>query len=252
MIHRLIIFVLISIFLTTCGIKDYKSSSRPIEHILWDSLLQNHVAIDGLVNYKGFIADSVIFNKYLTLLRNNHPNKKHWSRDERLSYWINAYNAFTVKLIVDYYPTKSIKDIKSGIPFINTVWDIKFIKIEGVAYDLNNIEHGILRPKFNEPRVHFAINCASYSCPSLRNEAYTSEKLEYQLTDQAKIFLSDIRKNKISTDEIKISKIFSWFKSDFLLEAESIQSFINQFTEVEILKKANISYYDYNWTLNDK
>ncbi len=251
MVQRLVIFVIISIFLTSCSVKDYNSSSKPIDHIIWDSLLQKHVFDDGLVDYQGFISDSIPFNKYLTLLRNNHPNKKHWSREERLAYWINAYNAFTVKMIVDHYPTKSIKDIKNGIPFINTVWDIKFIKIEGVEYDLNNIEHGILRPKFKEPRVHFAINCASYSCPPLRNEAYTAEKIDAQLTDQAKIFLSDIRKNKITIGQIKISKIFSWFKNDFLVKEKSIQSFINQFTEVEISKNAKITYYDYNWTLNE-
>ena len=252
MIKSVFVLLAFSVIITSCSVKEYNSSSRPIEHIIWDSLLHEHVASDGLVDYKGFIRDSVRFDKYLTLLQNNHPNKKYWSREERMAYWINAYNAFTVKMIVDHYPTKSIKDIKKGIPFVNTVWDIKFIKIEGAEYDLNNIEHGILRPKFKEPRVHFAVNCASYSCPPLRNEAYTATKLDAQLTDQAKIFLNDPRKNIIAKNQMQISKIFSWFKGDFLVKEKSIQSFINQFTDIEISNNAKISYLDYNWSLNEQ
>ncbi len=252
MIQRIFILITCSFLISSCSVKDYKSSSKPIEHIIWDSLLHKHVSDDGLVDYKGFIADSIQFDKYLTLLKNNHPNKKHWTREERMAYWINAYNAFTVKMIVDHYPTKSIKDIKKGIPFVNTVWDIKFIKIEGAVYDLNNIEHGILRPKFKDPRVHFAVNCASYSCPPLRKEAYTAKKIDNQLNDQARIFLSDPRKNRISEKEMQISKIFSWFKGDFLVKEKSIQAFINQFTDVEITKDTKISYLDYQWTLNEQ
>ena len=105
-------------------------------------------------------------------LRKGHPNDKHWTETEQLAYWINAYNAFTVELILDHYPVASIRDIKEGVPFINSVWDIDFIKIEGKTYSLNDIEHRILRREFDEPRIHFAIVCASISCPKLRNEAF--------------------------------------------------------------------------------
>ncbi len=209
---RIIILLLNVAFLfSACKVKDYQSDSRPVTHEMWDSLLQQHVSEDGKVNYQGFKRDSVRLNEYLNLLSKNHPSEQNWSREEQLAYWINAYNAFTVKLVVDNYPVQSIKDIKKGIAFVNSVWDIKFIQIEGRSYDLNNIEHGILRPKFKEPRIHFAINCASASCPKLLNRAYKADRLDKQLDEAAQAFLSDPFKNKIAADRIEISKIFSWF-----------------------------------------
>ena len=159
--------------LSACKIKDQRSDSMPINHTIWDELLQKHVD-SGKVDYKGFIRDSSKFDKYLRLLKENHPNRKNWTEEERLAYWINAYNAFTLKLIIDNYPVESIKDIKKGIPFVNSVWDIKFIKIEAATYDLNNIEHGIIRAKFSEQRIHFAVNCASVSCPDLADSSYNA------------------------------------------------------------------------------
>lgn len=205
-----------------------------------------------MVNYKGFIQDSIRLNQYLDLLSNNHPNEKHWSRDERLAYWINAYNAFTVKLIVDHYPLESIKDIKNGIPFVNTVWDIKFIKIEGQEYDLNNIEHGIIRPRFEEPRIHFAVNCASISCPKLLNRAYTADKLEAQLTRQARDFLNDENKNQLSANKVKLSRILTWYGGDFKEGGQTIIDYINQYALVEVSEGADIDYMEYNWSLNER
>jgi len=239
--------------LASCKVSKVKSSSKPISHEIWDALVQQHVnADDGLVDYKGFIQDSTRLNEYLELLSNHHPNDKHWNRDERLAYWINAYNAFTVKLIVDHYPVESIKDIKNGIPFVNTVWDIKFIEIEGEEYDLNNIEHGIIRPRFEEPRIHFAVNCASISCPKLRNRAYTADKLDAQLTQQARDFLSDESKNQLSSNQVKLSKIFTWYGGDFKKDGQTIIDYINQYASTEVNKGAEIEYMDYNWALNEK
>ncbi|HKL40494.1 MAG TPA: DUF547 domain-containing protein, partial [Cryomorphaceae bacterium] len=137
---------LISIFLVAAcsGVGDVQSDSKPVSHSTWDSLLKKHVNDQGMVDYKGFINDSTKLNRYLDLLENNHPNEKNWTRDERLAYWINAYNAFTIKLVTKHYPVESIKDIGSSIniPFVSTPWDIKFIEIEGKEYDLNNLEHG--------------------------------------------------------------------------------------------------------------
>ena len=188
------------------------SESKPISHDIFNSLLEKHVNSAGLVDYKSFIKDSIQFNKYLDLLSTHLPNEKNWSRDERLAYWINAYNAFTIKLIMNHYPVKSIKDIKKGIPMVSDTWTIDFIIIEGKKYNLNNIEHGIVRPKFNDPRVHFALNCASMGCPPLLNHAYTAEKLNVQLDSQAKRFINDGVHNKIiSPNKANLSKIFSWF-----------------------------------------
>ena len=150
-----------------------------IDHGPWTELLQVYVDESGNVNYQGFQKDSVRLNSYLETLVSNAPDPESWSEDEQLAYWINVYNAFTIKLIVEHYPVASIKDIgsKIQIPFINSPWDIKFIVINGEKLDLNNVEHGILRKKFNEPRIHFAVNCASFSCPKLRNEAFEADKL---------------------------------------------------------------------------
>lgn len=249
-IFFLIAAILVALGWTSCKVNDYPSNSHPVAHEIWDGLVKEHVFKNGKVSYKGFIRDSVQLKNYLALLKNNHPNNKNWNRQEQLAYWINAYNAFTVKLIVDNYPQQSIKDIKKGIPFVNTVWDIKFIKIEKATYDLNNIEHGIIRNKFDEPRIHFAVNCASISCPNLRNEAFTAERLEEQLVDQARQFLSDPTKNKISKDKVELSKIFSWFKGDFKKKG-SLIDFLNKYAPVKIDKNAAVEYLDYDWGLNE-
>ena len=248
--NTLVAAVLFIVSWISCKISDYPSDSHPISHELWDSLVKKYASTDGKVNYQGFIQDSVQFNSYLKLLKNNHPNPQNWNEKEQLAYWINAYNAFTVKLIVDHYPLKSIKDIKKGLPFINSVWDIKFIKIEDATYDLNNIEHSILRKNFEEPRIHFAINCASVSCPNLRNEAFTVEKLEDQLTEQAKLFLKDQGKNIITADKVELSNLFSWFKKDFKKKGNLI-AYLNKYAPVQINKNAKIDYLDYDWNLNE-
>ena len=249
-INTLIAAVLFILSWKSCKVSEYPSDSYPVSHELWDDLVRKYASKDGKVDYNGFILDSVQLDSYLNLLKNNHPNDKNWNEKEQIAYWINAYNAFTVKLIVDYYPLKSIKDIKNGLPFINSVWDIKFIKIEGATYDLNNIEHSILRSKFDEPRIHFAINCASVSCPNLRNEAFTPEKLEDQLTEQARLFLADPEKNKIAKDKADISKIFLWFKKDFKKQG-SLIDYLNQYSPVKIDQKAKIDYLNYDWNLNE-
>jgi Protein of unknown function, DUF547 len=239
------------VLLQGCAVKAFQSDSQPITHELWDSLLKKHVTIEGKVNYKGFIADSVSLNKYLTLLSNHHPYKKNWSKDEMLAYWINAYNAFTVKLIINNYPVKSIKDIKSGIPFINDVWEIEFFKIEGQSYNLNDLEHGIVRKQYKDPRIHAAFNCASFSCPRLRNEAYTAERLNEQLDDQMRYFINNPAKNQLSADNPKLSKLFKWYAGDFKKSGKSVREFVNQYAAVKINKDANIEYLDYLWDLNE-
>lgn len=228
-----------------------KYGAKPTDHSQWTALLAKHVAPNGDVNYKGFIADSVKLNKYLQLLEQGAPNPKTWSKNDQLAYWINAYNAYTVQLIIRNYPLKSIKEIGGKIPFVNSSWDIKFIKIGGTELDLNNIEHGIIRKEFSEPRIHFAVNCASVSCPRLRNEAYEGSKLDAQLTDQAKYFLSNQKKNQLGNgSSIKISKLFKWFKGDFT-EKEDLISFINRYSKVKVKENADIDYLEYDWNLNE-
>ncbi len=233
----------------SCKVNDYPSNSHPISHELWDGLTKKFASKDGKVNYNGFIQDSVQFNSYLALLKNNHPNDKNWNEQEQLAYWINAYNAFTVELILQNYPLTSIQDIAGNIPMINSPWDLKFFKIGGIEFDLNTIEHEILRKHFEEPRIHFAICCASLSCPKLRNEAYEAGQLANQLDEQAEAFINNSDKNIITASEIKLSKIFSWFESDFT-KHESIISYIQQYHS-EINEDVDIEYMEYNWALNE-
>lgn len=247
-IYKILLLLSIMGVISSCSIKEYSSQSEPISHELWNELLQHHVTAEGWVDYKGFIQDSVRLNTYLTLLSDNHPNQSNWSEDEQLAYWINAYNAFTIKLIVDHYPTTSIKAIKKGIPFVNSVFDLKFINIEGTTYDLNNIEHSIIRAQFEEPRIHFAINCASYSCPKLQREAFTAERLEEQLQAAAIDFINDPLRNIIEEEELQLSRIFNLYRGDF---GQNLIDFLRPFTTVNIKGNAKIKFLKYNWQLNE-
>ncbi|MFL0681858.1 MAG: DUF547 domain-containing protein [Algoriphagus aquaeductus] len=228
------------------------AGTTPPSHQIWDQLVKAHVKPNGMVDYKGFIKDKAKLEQYTKLLSENAPDRKTWSKNQQLAYWINAYNAFTVKLIVDNYPTKSIRDLgpKLKIPLIKDVWHYKFFKIGGVESSLDEIEHSIIRKEFDEPRIHFAINCASVSCPPLLNEAFVPEKLESQLQKVAITFINDPTRNKITPDAVQISSIFLWFKGDFTKKG-SLIDFLNLYSKVKIKSNAKISHLDYNWNLNE-
>jgi len=254
---RVLIILLLTLFsAATYGCTHNKADrpaidTTPVSHVLWDKLLHRHVKTDGFVDYKGFIRDSVEFKQYLALLSGANPDSKNWTREEKMAFWINAYNAFTVQLIVDNYPISSIKDIKRGLVFVNTVWDIKFIRIGGKTYDLNNIEHSILRPEFKDARVHAAINCASYSCPVLRSEAFTADKLDAQLPDAMRRFVNDPLRNRVSAKKAEISEIFKWFRGDFVRDAGSVRAYINRYAGERLASNGKISYINYGWSLNE-
>lgn len=236
---------------TNCRAIRRDVTSKPVSHERWDALLKKHVSPDGLVRYSDFVRDSAELNAYLRLLESAHPNDKSWTRAEQMAYWINAYNAYTVQLILGHYPVSSIKDIKSGIAFVNSVWDLKFIRIQGYTYDLNNIEHNILRPIFKDARIHAAINCASMSCPPLRREAYVAERLEEQLDDAMRRFIADTLRNRISPNRVEVSKIFQWFSGDFEREAGSVRAYLNRYLDTPIEPQTPISYLKYDWALNE-
>ena len=156
---------------------------------------------------------------------------------------------------MDHYPVKSIKDIgpKHQIIFINTPWDKKFFKIGGKKMTLNDIEHRILRQEFNEPRIHFALNCASMSCPKLRREAYEGNQLNEQLTDQAKDFLRDKKRNEVDATHPKLSAIFDFYGKDMRKwSGKTLVGFINQYSPVQIKDDADIEFLDYDWSLNEQ
>ena len=241
------------ILLSGCGI--HIKGKKPVYSFdVWTSLLKKHVNSKGLVDYKGFIADKEKLQSYLDNLSANPPADT-WTENDKIAYWLNAYNAFTIKLIVDHYPVESIKDLggKHQIIFINTPWDIKFFKIGGKTMTLNRIEHRILRSEFTEPRIHFALNCASISCPKLRREAYVGSKLDGQLTDQAKEFLSDTSRNMLDAKAPKLSSIFSFYGKDMRKwSGKSLIDYINQYAAIKINRDAALDYLDYNWNLNDQ
>ncbi len=166
-----------------------------------------------------------------------------WTSAQKLTYWINAYNIYTIKLIVDNYPTTSITAITAK------PWHKSFIKLNGKTYSLNQIENDIIRKQFNDARVHFALNCASKSCPILLNKAYLPGTVYAQMTTQTKRFLNDTSKNTFGAKEAKISKIFEWYAEDFTKGGSTVIDFINKY-RTEQLTNQKILYSDYSWDLN--
>lgn len=219
--------------------QEYKTK---VDHSNWDILLKKYVADNGDVDYKGFKKDSKALNNYVTYLSIQVPTDQ-WSINEQLAYFINVYNANTIKLIIDNYPIKSIKNISNP-------WLKNRIKIGDKDYSLADIENGILR-KMNEPRIHFAINCASFSCPKLLNSAYSASNVQELMDRATKEFINNPVTNQLTIEEVKLSEIFKWYKSDFT-EGMSLIEYINQYADVKIAPNAKIGFLDYNWNLNDK
>ena len=221
------------------------SSAVELNHQAWTKLLQKHVTKKGLVDYKGFQKDREKLDDYVKYLSKQEP-KDDWSIQEQLAFYINAYNAFTVQYILDNYPLESIKDIGSALnsPFIQERFEIG-----GKQLSLADIEKGILT-KMNEPRIHFAINCASISCPKLMDEAFTAKNIDQQLTKATSDFINS-DKNDLRANPPKVSKIFKWYSGDFEKDGQSVIDFINKFADQKIDTNAKLKYLDYDWSLNE-
>ncbi|MFN4255057.1 MAG: DUF547 domain-containing protein [Saprospiraceae bacterium] len=211
------------------------------EHTAWNLLLQKHVSATGAVNYKGFQADKAALDAYLKTLAENTPQDD-WTREREMAYWLNAYNAFTVKLIADHYPLGSIQKLDGG-----KTWDVQRIMLGGKKYSLNQIENDILRPRFKDARIHFAINCAAKSCPPLLNRAFEEEGLNTLLDERTKAFISDPKFNQISASKASVSKIFEWYAADF----GDLRKYLNQFSKAQLKANAVIKFKDYDWSLNE-
>lgn len=222
-----------------------KIENKPVienfDHSVFNDLLQTNISSEGETNYKGFIKNRTSFKSYLTALSENMP-QDNWTKEDKLAYWMNVYNAFTIKLIIDNYPTKSIKDIKNA-------WDTRFFKLGKKWYNLSDIEHKILR-KMNDPRIHFGINCASFSCPPLLNKAFTAANVNTELEFLAHQFINDKSRNTISEHSIQLSKIFQWYAKDFKSEGTLID-YLNKYSDITINPKAKKSYRTYDWSLNE-
>lgn len=232
---------LILLSLLNFGPLNESNISSELTHEAWDNLLKEYVTDQGRVDYKSIKMEEEKLDQYLTKLSTHSPASD-WSKAEKMAYWINAYNAFTVKLILDHYPVSSIMDIENGNP-----WDVKWINIGGETYSLNQIEHSILRPQFKDARIHFAVNCAALSCPPLHNRAWTAKNLEQNLEQQTKKFINNSKYNTIDTGTVKVSKIFDWYKEDF---GDNLVLFLNKYLSNPLPTNTPVSFQEYDWKLN--
>ena len=238
----LLIPLLISLGLTNSEINSQQDQNQDKGiHASWNVLLQQYVDVDGNVDYRNWKKSQTDLDKYIQLLEKT-PPANYWDKNDSLAYFINAYNAVTVKLILDNYPLKSIRDIKDP-------WDSKSLNLPNNRLTLNDIEHKVLR-KMDDPRIHFAINCASASCPQLSNEAFRASKVQKQLEEATALFINDTSKNQISEKNIGLSKIFLWFSKDFGSKKERI-AFIQKYSQKPFKDNAKIKYQEYDWSLNE-
>lgn len=246
-------------------------AAQTIDHQLWGTLLKQHVTVidNGSVtqvDYAGFLQDQALLQNYLnSLAKVTQQDFDAETASSQLATLINLYNAATINLILTQYPNlESIKDLGS---FFRSPWKKEFVPLFKQQVSLDEIEHGLIRgsDRYNDPRIHFAVNCASIGCPALRAEAYTAEKLEVQLEEQTRLFLADKTRNRLSGDELQVSSIFKWYKEDFekgWKGVNSLEQFFVRYSnalslgelDVEKLKEGDISidYLDYDWQLNRK
>jgi len=232
------------------------------QHGLFSAVLQKYVH-EGRVNYPGICKDPR-FEQYISQLKSTNPDRLRNNQD-RFAFWINAYNAYTLKAVCERYPIKSINDLHSGgvvlgHVFKTTIWDKNFVIVNNQPTNLNAIEHERIRPVYMDPRAHFALVCASKSCPDLRPEAYEGEKLDSQLNDQARQFLNHPQKNRfdIKNKQAYISKIFAWYAKDFGKSGREILLYLSKFLPENIAESIQsapdrwtIHHLDYDWSLNE-
>lgn len=254
-------FLLLIFLLLGCGKSNPIVSNRPLttpdslSHQAFTQILQDYVDEEGKVAYKRLKAQPQALIHYLETLASTSP--QNMSESQQLALYINAYNAYTLKLIIDHYPVKSILRITLlPIPGVSSAWDLKGVNIGGKIMSLQHLEHGILR-KMNTPEIHAALVCAAKSCPKLRREAYEGSRVRTQLKDQMRLFLMDTMRNEFSSDRIKLSPIFKWFSEDFEAQSGSLSVYLAQFADGAFKQnllenKLELDFKGYNWGLNDQ
>jgi hypothetical protein len=209
----------------------------------------------GLVDYAGLKAAPRELKSYLDQLGSvSKADFQKWNLSQQIAFLINLYNASALKLVVDNYPVSSIKTIGGA----KGPGEQPVAKLFGGKVTLNKIEHDMLRANYPEPRIHFALSCAALGCPALRGEPYTADKLDAQLAEQARIFLSNPSKNRVDLQQqtLFLSPIFKWYAGDFQRNSNSVQRYVSQFfprpVQEELRKgEFKIEYTEYNWGLND-
>lgn len=227
------------------------AAAESVDNSIFAQLLSNYVK-NGMVDYQGFKNKEKKLDAYLDVLAAVDPETL--SRDDRFAFYINAYNAWTIKLILSGYPgVESIKELGS---FFRSPWKKKICRINGKMLSLDEIEHDILRPTFKDPRVHFAVNCASKGCPKLISVPYEGNMLDAQLNAVARAFINNSEKNYLNGNTLHVSSIFKWFAEDF---DHDIPAFLKKYAGDELKKQLlqesgdiNVSYLDYDWSLNGR
>lgn len=233
------------------------------KHAIFTEILREYVK-EGLVNYEA-LKEDVRFKKYIEQLVETNPDE-FVTREEKLAFWINVYNAYTLKIICDNYPIKSISELHTGglalgTVLKKTVWHKKLVIVNNELTSLDYVEHQIIRPVFKDPRIHFSIVCAAKGCPQLRSEAYEAGILNDQLNDQARIFIGTRSKNSFDLNKkiATISPIFQWFKKDFAKNYAGLLLYLCQFLPEDIKtsiesnpKKWKIKFSYYDWSLNEQ
>lgn len=222
-----------------------------ISHDLFTQVLQEHVH-KGRIDYAKLKANPETFEKYLDQLATAEPDKMAYN--EQMSFWINAYNALVIKGVIDHYPIKSVKKVKWFNGFFSR---LKF-QVAGETYSLDNIEHDIIRKEFVDPRIHFALICASIGCPLIENTSFQPETVEERLDSVTLKFVTNPEKVRLDRDKrrVYLSKIFKWYKKDFTEGYEGVADFLSDYLSPEdaefvAAKDVKFHYLDYDWNLND-
>ena len=222
-------------------------------HDLFDQVLQEHVDENGAVNYTQLKANPEKLEAYLDRLAVAKPTE--WSHNAQLAFWINAYNALVIKGVLDHYPITSVRKVKLFNGFFSR---LKF-QAAGKTYSLNQIEHGIIREEFVDPRVHFVLVCASTSCPPLENRAFSAETLEERLETATFNFIRNPEQVRIDRAKrrVHVSKIFKWYDDDFKEGYDGVADFLADYLppeDAEYLTSTKVKFHhlDYDWSLNDQ
>lgn len=239
-----------------------KGSPTTIDHSAWTDFLAKYVRprAQGAsrFDYRSVDqADRDRLRRYISSLEQTDPATL--DRPEQIALLANLYNAKTIDIVLDHYPVASIKDISLGGGLLASItggpWKQKVVTLRGEALSLDDLEHGILRPVFRDPRVHYALNCASLGCPSLGTEAITGAKLEVQLDQAARAFINDPRGVNASAKTLRVSSIYSWFQDDFGGDEAGVISHLKLFASPALSERLDrfkrIDGYDYDWNLND-
>lgn len=232
-------------------------NTQPIDHTAWDTFLQKYIRPDG-AGYNRFAYSSVTdedkqaLENYIDSLAQIEITER--ARPVQLAYWLNLYNALTINVVLDHYPVSSIRKIRLGGVLSRGPWDGELIEIEEEPMSLNAIEHEILRPIWNDPRLHYGINCASVGCPNLHDRAFTAANVDALLDQLATEFLSHPRGLHIDGDSVTVSSIFQWFAYDFGNSETGIIEHIAKYAPEEkadlLLKIGELSDAEYDWALN--